>query len=93
MRSYGELLKQYNILLCENKELKVQINKLRKRLGISAENEKKQAFVMPGVTINRSSSTSEEFSVYRLLFRGCEDVFARRWYSKTTEKKRISAYL
>ena len=26
MRSYGELLKQYNILLCENKELKIQIN-------------------------------------------------------------------
>lgn len=86
MLSYEELLKQYNILLCENKELKIQINKLRKRLGLSAETEKKQAFIAPGATINRSSSASEKISVYRSLFRGREDVFARRWYSKMTEK-------
>ena len=86
MLSYEELLKQYNILLCENKELKIQINKLRKRLGLSAETEKKQAFITPGATINRSSSASEKISVYRSLFRGREDVFARRWYSKMTEK-------
>ena len=86
MLSYEELLKQYNILLCENKELKSQINKLRKRLGLSAETEKKQAFITPGATINRSSSASEKISVYRSLFRGREDVFARRWYSKMTEK-------
>lgn len=86
MLSYEELLKQYNILLFENKELKIQINKLSKRLGISAETEKKQAFVSSGATINRSSSASEKISVYRSLFRGREDVFARRWYSKMTEK-------
>ena len=86
MLSYEELLKQYNILLCENKELIIQINKLRKRLGLSAEIEKKQAFVSSGATINRSSSASEKISVYRSLFRGREDVFARRWYSKMTEK-------
>lgn len=64
MLSYEELLKQYNILLCENKELKIQINKLRKRLGLSAETEKKQAFITQGATINRSSSASEKISVY-----------------------------
>ena len=86
MLSYEELLKQYNMLLCENKELKIQINKLREKLGISAETEKKQAFVTLGTAINRSSSASEKISVYRSLFRGREDVFARCWYSKMTEK-------
>lgn len=64
MLSYEELLKQYNILLCENKELKIQINKLREKLGISAETEKKQAFVTLGTAINRNSSTNEKISVY-----------------------------
>ena len=86
MLSYEELLKQYNILLCENKELKIQINQLREKLGISAETEKKQAFVTLGTAINRNSSANEKISVYHSLFRGREDVFARRWYSKTTEK-------
>ena len=55
-------------------------------MGYLPKQKKKQAFVSSGATINRSSSASEKISVYRSLFRGREDVFARRWYSKMTEK-------
>ena len=37
--------------------------------------------------INKYSSTTEKILLYRSLFYGREDVFARRWYSKTTGRK------
>lgn len=36
--------------------------------------------------MNKYSSSTEKISLFRSLFCGREDVFARRWYSKTTEK-------
>ncbi len=36
--------------------------------------------------INRLSSTQEKISLFRSLFKGRDDVFAKRWHSKNTQK-------
>lgn len=36
--------------------------------------------------INKHSSPQEKISVFRSLFKGREDIFARRWYSKALDK-------
>ena len=85
MLSYDELLNKYNDLLEENKNLKSQVNELKTKLGMPVE--KEEAVVETFDTgINKYSSTTEKILLYRSLFCGREDVFARRWYSKTTEK-------
>lgn len=85
MFSYEELLSKYNILLKENKELKSQITELKTKLGMPIETEEVVVETSDTV-INKYSSTTEKILLYRSLFCGREDVFARRWYSKTTEK-------
>ena len=85
MFSYEELLSKYNILLKENKELKSQITELKTKLGMPIDTEEVVVETSDTV-INKYSSTTEKILLYRSLFCGREDVFARRWYSKTTEK-------
>ena len=85
MFSYEELLSKYNILLKENKELKSQVTELKTKLGMPIETEKVVVETSDTV-INKYSSTTEKILLYRSLFCGREDVFARRWYIKTTEK-------
>ena len=85
MFSYEELLSKYNILLKENKELKSQVTELKTKLGMPIETEEVVVETSDAV-INKYSSTTEKILLYRSLFCGREDVFARRWYSKTTEK-------
>ncbi|MBQ4109909.1 MAG: DEAD/DEAH box helicase family protein [Clostridia bacterium] len=86
MLSYEELLNKYNALLHENEELKTQVNNLKTKLGMPVEIEDKLAVETSDNGINKYSSTNEKIQLYRSLFCGREDVFARRWYSKTTEK-------
>lgn len=85
MISYNELLQKYNAALKTITDLQTENRQLKARLGISEtvpivndETEKS--------TINKYSSTDEKIALFRKLFCGREDVFARRWYSKTTEK-------
>ena len=85
MFSYEELLSKYNILLKENKELKSRVTELKTKLGMPIETEEVVVETSDTV-INKYSSTTEKILLYRSLFCGREDVFARRWYSKTTEK-------
>ena len=86
MLGYDELLKRYNLLLAENKELKSQISYLKTKFGIDYETDEKQNPVTLEPIVNKNSSASEKIALYRSLFRGREDVFARRWYSKTTDR-------
>lgn len=81
---YQALLNKYNELLEENSRLKSENSKLRKQLGIN------DIFVtncqpVLNATITKHSSPEEKIALFRSLFRGREDIFARRWYSKTTE--------
>ena len=83
--SYEELLEKYNLLLAENRNLKREIAILtgqstNTEQNIEKNNDKK---IVP---VNKFSSPQEKIKLYRSLFRGREDVFARRWYSKKSEK-------
>lgn len=85
MDSYNELLQKYNAALKTITDLQAENRQLKERLGISetatTANEEAE-----NTTINKYSSTSEKIALFRKLFCGREDVFARRWYSKATGK-------
>ena len=83
--SYEELLEKYNLLLEENRDLKREIAILTGQSTNTEQNIEKNndEKIVP---VNKFSSPQEKIKLYRSLFRGREDVFARRWYSKKSEK-------
>lgn len=78
LHRYNQLLQKYEILKNEN-------TKLRNLLSLKTEN-KKSDKRFSGATVTQHSSSDAKIALFRSLFCGREDVFARRWYSKTTEK-------
>ena len=85
MLTYSELLSQNNILAEENKNLKREISELKTKLGIVTL-PKKDTQQSQSATVTMQSSVKDKIALFRSLFSGREDVFARRWYSKTTGK-------
>lgn len=81
MLSYNELLGKYNTLLKENEELKAENIRLKDRLGIITIETSAKSLL-----INKHSSPSEKIKLFRSLFKGREDVFARRWFSQSLNK-------
>lgn len=83
--SYEELLEKYNLLLEENRNLKREIAILNDQSTNTEQNIEKNndEKIVP---VNKFSSPQDKIKLYRSLFRGREDVFARRWYSKNSEK-------
>lgn len=79
--SYEELLEKYNLLLEENRNLKREIAILCGQSKITENNKDEKI-----VSVNKFSLPQEKIKLYRSLFRGREDVFARRWYSKNSDK-------
>ena len=77
--TYQELLTVYNKLLKENESLHKEINRLKALL------DNKDISVTQPV-MRRHLSLEEKVDVFRNLFKGREDVFARRWYSRTSGK-------
>lgn len=76
---YDKLLNEYNALRVENEELK----SILQQHGIAYPKEdlfSNQKF--PTVKL----SLGEKITLFRSYFKGRDDVFARRWFSKTTEK-------
>ena len=67
-------------LLWRIKELEAENAKLRKRLGEDATPIEKEPTAMQNL------SPQKKVDLFRSLFKGREDVFARRWYSKTSGK-------
>ena len=78
--SYKELLEKYNLLLEENRNLKREIAIFTGQSKITENNDE----II--VSVNKFSSPKEKIKLYRSIFRGREDVFARRWYSKNSDK-------
>ena len=77
---YQEFIEERARLLERIKELEAENAELRKRLGED---------VMPiekAPTAMLNLSLQEKVNLFRSLFKGREDVFARRWYSKTSGK-------
>ena len=83
---YNKLLRQYEVLHKENEVLK----SLLKIHGIEYETRMKEDMnkliyslvSVPTITL----SIDERIRLFQSLFKGREDVFARRWFSKTTGK-------
>ena len=77
--TYQELSAAYNELLKENEHLHKEIGRLQALL------DSKKIFKMPPA-IRQHLSLEEKVDMFRNLFKGREDVFARRWYSRTSGK-------
>ena len=84
---YRELLLRYNELERENTRLSEENLQLRRQIGfteIPVENI--EIPVTQAASVNKYSSSKEKIDLFRSLFRGREDVFARRWQSTTSGK-------
>lgn len=77
--TYQELLAAYNKLLMENELLHKEIDRLQSLLS-----SKGASSALP--VMKQHLSLEEKVDVFRNLFKGREDVFARRWYSRTSGK-------
>lgn len=85
MLPYEELLKKYNIALQTIDSLRAENKHLKSKLGIVEANASATT-TNDRSAINKYSSVDTKIRLFRKLFSGREDVFARRWYSKTTGK-------
>ena len=77
---YQKMLEERQRLLKRIQELEAENAALRKRLEVYVEPP------MPAPTAMHKLSLQEKVNLFRSLFKGREDVFARRWYSKTSGK-------
>ena len=77
---YQEFIAERTRLLERIKELENENAELRKRLGELVEP------VTSASNAMQNLSLQEKIDVFCSLFKGRDDVFARRWYSKTSEK-------
>ena len=80
--SYKELLAENEKLKKENAYLKSELKKYVKPL----QNVVSSLANSSEITVNRLSSSQQKIELFKTLFVGRTDVFARRWYSSTTEK-------
>ena len=82
---YDILVKKYNALLNENEKLK----SILQQHGIAYPTENingNETFFSPIAFAPINLSLDDKITLFRSFFKGREDVFARRWFSKTTEK-------
>ena len=83
---YNKLLRQYEVLHKENEVLR----SLLKSHGIEYETRMKEDMNKPIYSLvsvpTITLSIDERIRLFQSLFKGREDVFARRWFSKTTGK-------
>ena len=89
MLSYNELEHEVDRLRRENASLKAELSELRSRYGIedtSKESTIETVLVEQSEGINKYSTPDEKIALFRSLFVGRTDVFARRWYSQSSEK-------
>ena len=84
-QTYKDLLEKYNRILEENKNLKAELALLKGEDSLFMP-KKSTSPTAPISAINKHSSPEEKIQLFRSLFKGREDVFARRWYSKTLDK-------
>ena len=84
---YRELLLRYNELKRENTRLSEENLQLRRQLGLTEIlNENIEIPVTYDASVNKYSSSKEKIKLFRSLFHGREDVFAKRWQSTTSGK-------
>lgn len=82
-KKYDALIKKYNMLLAENEELKLILQQHGIAHPMSKVSHEVAAFssiMFPQVRF----SLDEKIALFHSFFKGREDVFARRWFSKAT---------
>lgn len=93
---YNELYEKYNELIEENKRLTIENNNFRERLGLplliyhmsdDVQVSKKIENISPEQStelkhITNNSSPQDKIDLFISLFRGREDVYAKRWQNK-----------
>ena len=77
---YSELLSRFTSLEKENQDLQAENERLRKLLGIEIIEKQEVTEEQPTATINKYSSPDDKISLFMSLFRGRNDVFAKRCY-------------
>jgi len=77
MLPYEELLKKYNLALQTINSLRAENKHLKSKLGIVETTA--SATTNDRSAINKYSSVDTKIRLFRKLFSGREDVFARRW--------------
>ena len=77
--TYQELFAAYNKFLMENEYLHKEVDRLQSLLS-----SKGASSTLPAM--KQHLSLEEKVDVFRNLFKGHVDVFARRWYSRTSGK-------
>jgi hypothetical protein len=98
---YAELLENYKKLLAENAVIKDELEKLQRQKGndndhlldlpviihdpIIANTNSNLFTPYPANEISKDSTPSEKIQLYLSLFKGRDDVFARRWENKKKE--------
>jgi hypothetical protein len=89
--SYEELSKAYNALKTENLLLKAENEKFRKQLNLpsiavsdATDIPNETILVLPKVHSN--SSPQEKIALFMSIFKGRQDVYAKRWYSETKKR-------
>lgn len=85
---YQQLLFAYNNLLDENAALKHENAELRKLMKLPMQETPKfeHTSINSATFINNYSTAEDRLTLFMSLFRGREDIFARRWYSPKTGK-------
>ena len=82
---YNALVIKYNALLAENEELKSILSQhgiVYSTIKCADESTAFSSIIYPPIKL----SLDEKIALFRNFFKGRDDVFARRWFSKTTEK-------
>jgi hypothetical protein len=86
--NYAELWKAYQLLQAENIRLKKENDELRKRLNLpfsSVQSDTKPALI-DSLQTSLAFSPVEKIKLFKSLFRGREDVYAKRWQSNQTQR-------
>ncbi len=84
--NYDELLNKYNTLLKAYAELEYENKVLKERFGVPVVKEKAEIGEDATSRINKYSPKEEKLQLYMSLFKGREDVYAKRWESREGKK-------
>ena len=82
---YNALVIKYNALLAENEELKSILSQhgiVYSTIKCADESTAFSSIIYPPIKL----SIDKKIALFRNFFKGRDDVFARRWFNKTTEK-------
>ena len=102
---YKQLLEKYNLLLSENSRLTDENNRLKTQLGITRSEPSKNSITKiiaektmlnddssegaSFLNVNNTSDSTSKIKLFMSLFKGRDDVYAKRWENK---KKEASGY-